>query len=118
MDIKQNSVISNIMRAAVYHQLGVAPIERHYHDMDRVLKDLPPEEQRAMKRKFRKLWRQAAKQLKAKVPLGQGQIPTRTQKNNRKAAVDGQVKRLYVSKLIDKANDGIQLIHTELLDLD
>ena len=44
---------------AIGFQLGILPMEKVDIDMRRPLRQLPPEESRALKRKFRKLWRKA-----------------------------------------------------------
>jgi len=64
-------------------------------DVNRALDQLPPEEARKMKRKFRKLWRQAARRFsrpgsckeekKAAIELGRGNpTPEKKHKNRRK----------------------------------
>lgn len=84
----------------VYHALGIVPISSIdlRHDFNRYLASLPPEEARRMKRKFRKLWRAAAKKPPkfvserhiAKLGLGAPE-PTREEKLARKAEVSRRV---------------------------
>jgi len=51
-----------IIHTVMFDQ-GIIPMERVDNDMRRVLAQLPPGEARALRRKFRKLWRRALKQL-------------------------------------------------------
>ena len=44
----------------VAHQLGIVPLSYDSEDINRILSALPPEEARAMRRKFRKMWRKEA----------------------------------------------------------
>lgn len=84
----------------VYHTLGIVPISSVdlRHDFNRYLATLSPEDARRMKRKFRKLWRAAAKKPPkfvsdrhiAKLGLGSPQ-PTREEKLARKAEVSRRV---------------------------
>lgn len=83
---------------AVMFEAGIVPMEEPRHDMRRALEQLPPDEARAMKRKFRKLWRRAMRDklvgLKApqvrfvKRVLGVGQqSPSRAVRTARKEMV-------------------------------
>jgi hypothetical protein len=51
-----NPILEFLMKAAA-HERGIVPLERNHHDFNRILASLPPDDARAMKRKFRKLWR-------------------------------------------------------------
>ena len=91
--MKNNLILDFLMKAAA-HEAGIVPLEKTHHDFNRILASLPPEEARAMKRKFRKLWRKVAKAKPTKnsrlkrITTGLGTAnPTRSQKNNRKHAV-------------------------------
>jgi len=56
--------LKEVERALVHSVMfsaGILPMEKTTLDMRRALQQLPPEEARALKRKFRKLWRKAAK---------------------------------------------------------
>lgn len=82
-------------------QLGILPMEKTDFDMRRALQQLPPEEARAFKRKFRKLWRKAmreeigngprtrpVKEAATKQRLGVGKhVPSRAERNARKKLV-------------------------------
>lgn len=85
---------------SVMFQLGILPIEDPLLDMRRPLKDISPEEARVLKRKFRKLWRKAAraqvgtgKTAKTKKEMvnrkfGVGKTtPSRAERNERKRLV-------------------------------
>jgi len=58
------AIIHNVM-----FQMEILPMEKTNLDMRRALSQLPPEEARALKRKFRKLWRKA---MKAEFRTGRG----------------------------------------------
>lgn len=92
---------------------GIVPISTgaEHHDVNRDVAHLSPEEQRVLKRKFRKAWRRAAKKElqqagnspKARAVVARrasqeyglktGQPPNRKQKRNRKAAVNGMFQK-------------------------
>lgn len=60
----KNTNLSEIARVATHTVMfkeGIVPMEDPRMDVRRALKDLPPEEARKMKRKFRKLWRSLEK---------------------------------------------------------
>lgn len=97
-----------ILLAKRMEAAGIVPINpgTEQHDVNRDLASLPPEEQRRIKRKFRKAWRTAAKKnlqragnsKKAQVAaarrseselgLKSTSPPNRKQKRNRKASVN------------------------------
>lgn len=109
----------NSLRTLVAHQKGIVPLDPFWNrDIGRLLAELPPEEARAMKRKFRKMWRKEAKNIPMKTKtakrfatrykeqMGLGsQNPTKTQKKHRKAAV---FRRLSIDTkiLADKISGG------------
>ncbi len=64
----KNQPLKDIEKALMYEisfSLGILPIENVHADMSRALKDLSPEEARAFKRKFRKVWKKTFKQMVA-----------------------------------------------------
>jgi len=86
--------------SAVMFNSGIIPMELTTLDMRRVLAQLPPDEARVLKRKFRKLWRKAMRseigngptrtkrEIAAKNRLGIGKVvPSRSEKNARKELV-------------------------------
>jgi hypothetical protein len=100
---------------AVMFQMGIIPMEKTEFDMTRVLRQLDPAEARTLKRKFRKLWRQAmrtgvdrgtrssqkTKTLAATSRYGIGKrVPTRAQRNARKQLVFNQLWQDVISPLI------------------
>jgi len=95
--------LTESLRTLMAHQKGIVPLawSGERHDINRDLSTLPPEEVRAMKRKFRKMWRAEARNAipaktksgkrfaaRYKEQLGLGaENPTKTHKRYRKAAV-------------------------------
>ena len=85
----------------VMFQLGILPMEKTDLDMRRALQQLPVEEARALKRKFRKMWRKAmraeigngtktktTRETSAKQKYGVGKhVPSRAERNARKKLV-------------------------------
>jgi hypothetical protein len=66
MPIKPNQNLRDVDRAliqAVMFELGILPMESTHLDMRRALQQLPPEEARTLKRKFRKVWRKTMKNV-------------------------------------------------------
>jgi hypothetical protein len=92
--------VSRAMIMAVMFQAGILPLEKTTLDMRRALSQLPVEEARILRRKFRKLWRRALKkdalklqnkeqlivQRRAKVGIGKIN-PSREERNARKQLV-------------------------------
>lgn len=83
-----------------------------YFDINKVLATMPPDEARLMRRKFRKMWRKAAKKLatggrarrKEAREMGlNSSRPTRAEKNRRKQRVFGDV-----IKRLSKEADAVQ----------
>jgi hypothetical protein len=77
---------------------GLIPIDASHHDMRRALNQLPHDEARAVKRKFRKAWRKLVKSLTSKVTSKRKKIleevygvgkknPSRSARQARKQAV-------------------------------
>lgn len=96
----KRDVITMFLMETVFHEVGLAPIKTIHHDYNRILADLPPEEARKAKRKFRKVWRKTAKHLIEKKITGRyikqtlgigSDRPTRSQKNSRKTIVLGHI---------------------------
>ena len=88
-------ILTKIARFEAFAEAGVAPIEDFGHDFNRILASHPPEEARRLKRKFRKLWRTAAKKEKGharRCGLG-AEEPTKSQKRNRKLLVLTKVSK-------------------------
>lgn len=104
------AIISSVMFEA-----GIVPMEKTDLDMRRALAQLPPEEARAAKRKFRKLWRKAlraqlgstnkknhearAKAAKAKLGVGK-HVPSRLERNARKQLVFDEMWEETIEPLI------------------
>jgi hypothetical protein len=93
-----------IIEDSLFMSMGIAPIRGVPDDMNKVLNNLPPDEVRRMKRKFRKLWRKFAKHPHAAEPrsvhlwvtqgMGLGDpSPTRSAKVKRKAEVLRRVRK-------------------------
>jgi len=102
-----------ILTTTAYLELGIAPIEYAVHDYGKLLEGLPPEEARAAKRKFRKIWRSLVKQGDPKLAhtwsrqLGLGApSPTKQQKNARKREVHRRVMLEQVLPTLKKIKDG------------
>jgi hypothetical protein len=102
--------IFRILQAAAFHELGIAPLDTIIKDYNRVLADLPPDEARKMRRKFRKLWRKFAKTPPkntsatyiSQMGLGEKR-PTRKHKKMRKVEVARRVA-ISVSETHAKIN--------------
>lgn len=96
----KRDITTMFLLETVSHELGIAPIKTIYHDYNRILAGLSPEEARIAKRKFRRAWRKVANDLiekkitgrYVKQTLGIGSDrPTRSQKNSRKTIVLGHI---------------------------
>lgn len=93
--------------------LGILPIENPKHDMRRGLRQLPPEEARVMKRKFRKLWRKMMRaqlndgnhrrlqreNIKTKFGVGK-RVPSRNASTARKILVFTQLWESHIEPMI------------------
>lgn len=53
--------LRNLFTTTLYHTMGIVPIYDKSKDVNRQLAELPPDEARKMKRKFRKIWRRLAR---------------------------------------------------------
>lgn len=101
----------DLLMLHTYMKLGIAPIGNVNHDYNKLMQNLPPEEARKMKRKFRKLWRRAAKKHMHKTPyIGQigltNPSPTRSMKKFRKGAVAYHVRWNLVIPALKQINEG------------
>lgn len=99
---------------AVMFQLGILPMEKTDLDMRRALTQLPAEEARALKRKFRKLWRKAMraevgngpktrniKETSAKQKYGVGKhVPSRAERTARKKLVFDLLWKDYIEPML------------------
>lgn len=109
-----------IIQAVMFEQ-GILPMEKTHFDMRRVLAQLSPDEARVLKRKFRKLWRQAMKkevngasqhrrESRNKIlssALGVGKpAPTREQRQARKQLVFNALWQELIAPLIEKFENG------------
>lgn len=120
MDNEHDRMLLN----AIWHMMGVAPIELgHSHeDINRILSSLPSEEARVMKRKFRKIWRSLVKKRLEKPRVNKAATmkafglfpenadsvpPTRSQKINRKRMVLSHVRQEVLLRMKDMARNNI-----------
>lgn len=99
---------------AVMFQLGILPMEKTDLDMRRALVQLPPEEARMLKRKFRKMWRKAmraevgngsktrsTRETSAKMKYGVGKhVPSRAERTARKKLVFDLLWEDYIEPMI------------------
>lgn len=108
------NALDKLRRNLKFFEAGIIPIgipddlaptsAEAWHDMNRILESMPPEEARIAKRKFRKLWRAAAKAelrnkkvkrncgRKTAASLGLGVVePKRSHKNMRKWRVAREI---------------------------
>lgn len=104
--------IRKIVEDAVFMSAGIAPIASSTDDANRSLASLPLGEARAMRRKFRKMWRKAAKvptpgmkpstldALSHAMGLGAPR-PTKSQRRARKMEVARRV-RLAAEEMVAK----------------
>lgn len=90
----------DVLRSTAYHNLGIVPITDTSSDVNQVLAQLPPEEARKMRRKFRKLWRAAVKSSRGKYRTSMEKhtgfgatIPNKTHRRCRKAEVRRRVQQ-------------------------
>jgi len=114
---------------AVMFQLGILPMEKTNLDMRRALTQLPPDEARALKRKFRKMWRKAMRaeigngprtreirEKSARHKYGVGKhVPSREERTARKKLVFDLLWEEVISPMIQKFDnpDGLQLKETK-----
>lgn len=121
MSNQQNQNLREVDRAliqAVMFEHGILPMEKTDLDMRRALQQLPPEEARTLRRKFRKMWRKAMNattlhgssekssvsfmndRTAAKLGLGK-QVPSRSERNARKKLVYDQLWKTTIKPMID-----------------
>jgi len=88
---------------------GIVPMEDPNMDVRRALADLPPDEARKLKRKFRKLWRKKMKSGVGKAITAnavkthfgtKGKQPTRANKQWRKQAIWDHLKKTQVDPMV------------------
>jgi hypothetical protein len=101
--------ILKLVFETAYHSVGIVPIESTAADYNRYLASLSPEEQRKMKRKFRKLWRKFAKNPGRFISpvyikqMGLGaQEPSKNQKRARKSEVARRIRQDVITPLKQK----------------
>lgn len=98
--------ILELFQTMLFHNVGVVPItlKSMHFDYNRILANLPPDEARKMKRKFRKMWRKHLRSyslgivsphlIEAVRPYGFGEnAPSKLQKYRRKKFVYNQVTK-------------------------
>lgn len=104
--------LRKIFIETAYHTLGIVPIGWTGNDINKVLAALPPDEARVMRRKFRKMWRKAAKNArkgrsKAVAQMGLGETqPTRRHKTVRKQEVSVRIIMDYVNPMMENLTSG------------
>ena len=92
---------NDILKTIVAINMGISPIENVAHDVNRILGTLSPDDARAARRKFRKIWRTIARSMiptvgerRVRSHIGLGEAsPTKVQKNNRKTRVMLEIDR-------------------------
>jgi hypothetical protein len=91
---------------------GIVPMDGTPFDANRTLAELPADEARAMKRKFRKLWRKAMKAQKEGNPfrwpgplVSNGSTPSRQQRQHRKLVVTNSLLNDVPSLIEGRLND-------------
>lgn len=105
--------IDRIMINTVMMEEGIVPILDPSLDMRRALSTLSPEDARKAKRKFRKMWRKALKQIVAdgkssyrNVTLGKGKkVPSKAERLQRKQVVLNKLWEDCIFSLVEKARD-------------
>ena len=104
MKVTPDVVERTFLQVAMF-KMGVVPIEDPSFDYRRILKQLPPEEARKLKRKFRKLWRKLlSKKDAARAGLGK-RVPDRFQRHYRKQLVWQEVMKKHVRPAIERFNN-------------
>lgn len=105
----RNDNLTELERLMIHEamfNLGIVPMETPDMDVSRVLKQLPEEEARKLKRKFRKLWRKLEKSAARKgwthQSLKNDKNPTRWERRNRRQLVWTEVKRSKVDPAVEK----------------
>lgn len=97
-----------------YLTAGIVPIDTVYSDVNKILEKLTPEEQRAARRKFRKLWRKVARErakkhsLYVRKTVGLGTpVPTKAMKKTRKYEVMTYFSSKIVKSMITNSEENI-----------
>jgi len=93
-----------LMQAEMF-KLGIIPLDGTSCDINMIMKSYPIDEQRKMKRKFRKIWRKFVKQLRAKETSKKliyhcnrpGEVPSKAMKVQRKELI---FKTVYFNKVV------------------
>ena len=106
----RNDNLTELERLMIHEamfELGIVPMETPDMDVSRVLKQLPEEEARKLKRKFRKLWRKLEKSNRRnsnalRDSRKEGKSPTRWERRNRRKMVWTEVKRKNVDPAVEK----------------
>jgi hypothetical protein len=113
-----NAVARQVMVETLYHTAGIVPIRSSSQNVSVTLASLPPGEARAMKRKFRKMWRAAVRRELAAATKARRHVeltetyglgapePTKTQRSMRKAIVLTTVMRAS-DRLLRAASDAV-----------
>jgi hypothetical protein len=110
---KELRAVDRALIQAVMFEQGILPMERTTLDMRRVLQQLPPDEARVLRRKFRKLWRRAMREevgtgklastrgKAAEQRLGVGKhVPSRVERNARKQLVFDRLWKQLIEPLV------------------
>lgn len=112
----EHDPIMQMCISMVYAALGIVPLEHTRRDAARCAERLSAEEQRKMRRKFRKIWRREMHSTTAETRrlanysrmLGLGHRPDREQSLMRKRAVHAYVMKaahqLYISLTVGRNN--------------
>lgn len=110
--IDRDTLIYKMLRDAAFHELGIAPITPNApQDINRALEKLSPEEARRMKRKFRKLWRKAARMgygILAPVYINMLGLGERYPNRRHKAARKREVLRRVHAEVVDPIQRNIE----------
>jgi hypothetical protein len=98
--------------------VGIVPIDDFRHDIGRALVQLPADEARKLKRKFRKLWRREARKATernvAPVTCGLGKrVPTRSERLARKKLIYRALWVNVVVPILDKLKFGNNITESE-----
>lgn len=104
---------SPAIRAFIHHVMfskGIVPLETTDVDVRRALKGISEEDARALKRKFRKIWRKQVKNadkndyIAKKCGLASKE-PTKMEKHARKQLVFNELWKTCIAPMIAKFND-------------
>lgn len=101
---KEYNELEKMLNQTIMIGMGIVPIENLNTDVSGALEASSKEDARVMKRKFRKLWRKAAKKTNVfgSASVGQvGKVPSKQQKLNRKKIVKDEVMNEKVTPMLD-----------------